>query len=455
MLRKAIHSILDVQSPSPYLQQRARVVVVLALGMIVVALLFVPIVYFFHPHPTGILIIQALAIILFGCTIVLEHSGHIIDGIILLLCILIGGPLVVITGARWLGSTPLALLFSIAISGLLLQPGHIWRVLFIDLIGLYLAVTYYTATGSQLTDYDTSIVVIMPIVLLMTTLIGYLGARTIQQERTALQSALAEQRQVEIDLLQAKDAAEAANRAKSAFLAHMSHELRTPLTAILGYTNLLSWQASTRGDQDYQTDLAVIEHAGKHLLNLINNVLDLSKIEAGKLDFAIERFNIAELLRDLGATVQPLIAKNGNRLVINCSPEIGEMCADPTKMRQILINMLSNAAKYTEQGTITINVNNELEQDIEWMLFSVSDTGLGIPSEALSQLFQSFKRVIDPPNATKYDGAGLGLALSQHICRMMGGEITVTSTLNVGTTFVIRLPRLVVQPITNEVVNYV
>ena len=450
MLRRFLANIIPSASAAPSTQQRSLIVTVLVSGMLIVAVLFLPLAYFFQPYPFASMVVEAIAIATFVSILVLVQRGQITLGVVLFLGVLILGPFAVMVGARFISSAPIAMLFSVLIASLLVRPSRIWLVLLIDLVGLYIVVLFLAETGYLMDDYDFTIVAMMPVILLMTALIGYLGASTIVAERAALQRALADQRLVEQDLLRAKEAAEAANRAKSSFLANMSHELRTPLTAILGYANLLSWQANARGDEEYKTDLLVIERAGQHLLSLINNLLDLSKIEAGKFELVLETFDIAPMLDELGETIRPLIGRNRNELVIVCEPAIGAMHADPTKTRQVLINLLSNASKYTERGTITLRAQRADDADGEWVTFAVADTGMGIAPEAVPQLFQSFKRVLDPPQASKYDGAGLGLALSQHICQTMGGEITVESAPGAGSTFVMRLPRRVVLPTADE-----
>jgi len=439
---------------APSAQQRSIIVTVLVSGIIIVAVLFLPFAYLFQPYPFASRVVEAIAITTFVTILLLVRRGYLAQGVVLFLTVVILGPFAAMVGARCISSVPIFMLFSVLIASLLVRPIQIWLVLLIDLLGLYLVVFYLSSTGYLLDDYDFMIVAMMPVVLVMTALIGYLGASTIEAERAALQHALAEQRLVEQDLLQAKHAAEAANRAKSSFLANMNHELRTPLTAILGYTNLLLWQANARGDEEYTTDLVVIECAGQHLLSLINNLLDMSKIDAGKFELSRETFAIAPMLAELGESFRPLIGRNRNELVIDCDPAIGAMYADPTKMRQVLINLLSNASKYTEQGTITLRAQRADADDGEWVLFAVADTGMGIAPEALPQLFQSFKRALDPPQASKYGGAGLGLALSQHICQTMGGEISVESAPGAGSTFVIRLPRQVLIPDAQEISEF-
>ena len=236
----------------------------------------------------------------------------------------------------------------------------------------------------------------------------------------------------------ARVAAEQANRAKSEFLANMSHELRTPLTAIIGYSDLLGRQVRDSGTMN-GTDIDNIRRAGNHLLSLINDILDLSKIEAGKMDLDLEIFKVAPMIDDLVVTAQPLIEKNGNTLVVRCDERAGSMYADITKIRQVLLNLLSNAAKFTENGTITLKISREKFDQQDWMCFKVADTGIGMSTEQIQNLFKAFTQA-DASTTRKYGGTSLGLALSRRLCILMQGDITVSSEKDVGSTFTIRLP---------------
>lgn len=237
------------------------------------------------------------------------------------------------------------------------------------------------------------------------------------------------------ELLSARRGAESANAAKSQFLASMSHELRTPLNAILGYSEMLQEDAADSGQEAFIPDLRKIHQAGRHLLTLINDVLDLSKIEAGKMDLNPETFAVPPMVESVATTVEPLIAKNGNRLVVRIDGEVGELYADATRVRQILLNLLSNAAKFTDQGTITLSVGL-IDGD---MCFAVKDTGIGMNEEQLGRLFQAFSQA-EVTTAAKYGGTGLGLAISKRFCEMMGGSVSVESAPGEGTTFTVRLP---------------
>ncbi|MGH8568153.1 MAG: ATP-binding protein, partial [Gammaproteobacteria bacterium] len=267
------------------------------------------------------------------------------------------------------------------------------------------------------------------------------------EERTAqlvltnesLQRENIERRRAEEQLQTAKAAAEEADRAKSAFLASMSHELRTPLNAIIGYSEMLQEEAEDLGQDDLILDLKKIHGAGKHLLALINDVLDLSKIEAGKMDLHLETFDLAGMLQEVVATIAPLVAKNGNRLDFRDAEDLGAMRADLTKVRQALFNLLSNACKFTSGGVITLAVAPERIDGVGWLHFRVSDTGIGISPEQMQRLFQAFSQA-DASTAHKYGGTGLGLIISRRFCQMMGGDITVESALGQGSTFTIRLP---------------
>jgi signal transduction histidine kinase/putative methionine-R-sulfoxide reductase with GAF domain len=231
-------------------------------------------------------------------------------------------------------------------------------------------------------------------------------------------------------------ALEAASQHKSQFLANMSHELRTPLNAIIGYCEMLQEEAEDTGDEVYLPDLQRINAAGKHLLGLINDILDLSKIEAGRMDLFVEPFEVGQLVRDVEAIAKPLVDKNGNALAIDCPEDVGAMQADLTKVRQTLFNLLSNAAKFTDHGTIGLTVKREPG---DWLTFAVSDTGIGMTEEQLGRLFEAFSQA-EASTRSKYGGTGLGMAISRHFCRLMGGDLTVTSTYGEGSTFTVRLP---------------
>jgi GAF domain-containing protein len=240
---------------------------------------------------------------------------------------------------------------------------------------------------------------------------------------------------------------EVANRHKSEFLANMSHELRTPLNAIIGYSEMLQEEAQDLAQPGLVPDLGKINTAGKHLLELINTVLDLSKIEAGKMEVYLERFAVPALVEEIGAIVRPLADRKGNALVISCAPEVGEMRADQTKVRQTLFNLLSNACKFTEGGTVSLGVRREWgpERRAHEIVFEVADTGIGMSEEQMGRLFQDFSQA-DASTAKKYGGTGLGLALSRRLCRMMGGDIAVKSAPGRGSTFTARLPVEVEEP---------
>jgi signal transduction histidine kinase len=263
---------------------------------------------------------------------------------------------------------------------------------------------------------------------------------------SALQREVLRHRNTAERLLAAKDKAEKANKDKSIFLAKMSHDLRTPLNAVIGYSEILLEDCEPSADAQRYKDLGRINAAGKHLLSLVADVLDISRIEANALHLNVERFNLPRLIESVAATSQVLLERNHNQLVLNVDPDIGIMQSDETKLRQALLNLMSNSAKFTKHGVVTLSARRYRVGGGDWVEIAVGDTGIGIAAEDLKTLFQDFHQ-IRGASTRSGEGTGLGLALTQRLCALMGGGISVDSELGHGACFTIRVPeRLSVTP---------
>ncbi len=262
---------------------------------------------------------------------------------------------------------------------------------------------------------------------------------TIIDSQSGLMQEVTRHRETMTALTTAKEEAEAANGAKSEFLAKMSHELRTPLNAVIGYSEIMLEDAEIDGRGEQIADLQKISAAGKHLLSMVNDILDISKIEAGKMDLYLERMSLDRFIEEIEFTGRPMVVKNTNQFIVERGDNLGTIDADATKLRQAVLNLLSNAAKFTQNGKVTLAVGREHRDEMDWVVIKVIDTGVGISKEQQLKLFSNFQQA-NAAIAAKFGGTGLGLSLSQNLCQLMKGKITVESDPGKGACFTINLP---------------
>jgi signal transduction histidine kinase len=320
------------------------------------------------------------------------------------------------------------------------RPVLVLSVFGVNILGFYVA---YAVTGefpqhiplSQLSGVGIVSVISATIYVSM---MAIYYANVVSSQSTLVREA-ERHRATATRMRKAMEVAERANEAKTIFLAKMSHQLRTPLNAVIGYSEILLEDAERDQDKTQIDDLRRINAAGKHLLSLVTSVLDLSKIEADKTELVIEPFDVASFMDDVIATSRSLVIANRNEFIVERSSDLGIMISDATKLRQSVLNLLSNAAKFTEDGRVTLSVTREKRSSGDWVRISVDDTGIGIAPDNVQKLFKNFNQA-EASTASRYGGTGLGLALSQNLCRIMGGAISVESTFGRGSRFTIRVP---------------
>ncbi len=295
---------------------------------------------------------------------------------------------------------------------------------------VYLMVGFYLAVKETIAGLD---------VATQRMVKGDMNYRFVPTSRDELAQVAVSFNNIASELMVARDQALESNRAKSTFLANMSHELRTPLNAIIGYSELIEEEMVDEGQDEFVPDLKKIQTAAAHLLTLINDILDLSKIEAGKMELFMEPVDISTMVNEVTNTILPLVEKNGNRLEVKCPDWVGSIQTDLTKTRQILFNLLSNASKFTLKGLVKLDVDRRVENGDEVVSFTITDSGIGMSSEQLIKLFKDFSQA-DSSTTRKFGGTGLGLSISRRFAQMLGGDITVTSQISVGSSFTLKLP---------------